>query len=60
LLVLTDFGQLVMIAADPARYVELGRAQVCGKTWCDPAYADGKLYVKDGRELKCLDFLPER
>ncbi len=34
---------------------ELARVQVCGKTWSYPALADGKLYVRDGRELQCLD-----
>ncbi len=48
LLVLTDRGDLVLIAANNAKYTELGRAQVCGKTWSHPAYADGKLYVREG------------
>ena len=54
LLILTEDGQLVLIAADPAKYRELGRLQVCGNTWSHPAYADGRLYVRDGRELLCL------
>jgi outer membrane protein assembly factor BamB len=54
-LILTYDGQLVLIAADPAKYTELARAQVCGKTWSHPAFVDGKLYVRDGRELQCLD-----
>lgn len=53
LLVLTDDGQLVLLAADPDKYTELGRVQVCGKNWNYPAYANGKLYVRDGRELLC-------
>jgi len=55
LLVLTYDGQLILIAANPEKYTELGRVQVCGKTWSHPAFADGKLYVRDGRELQCLD-----
>jgi len=55
LLVLTYDGQLLLLAADPAKYTELGRLQVCGKTWSFPAYADGKLFVRDGRQLLCLD-----
>jgi outer membrane protein assembly factor BamB len=54
LLVLTDAGELVLIAADSSAYKELGRQQVCGKNWNFPAYADGKLYVRDARELICL------
>lgn len=58
LLILTYDGQLVLIAANPAQYTELGRVQVCGKTWSHPALADGKLYVRDGRDLQCFDLTP--
>ena len=54
LLVLTEDGQLVLVATDPAKFTELGRLQVCGNTWSHPALADGKLVVRDGRELICL------
>ena len=55
ILLLTYDGQLVLIAANPEKFTELGRLQVCGKTWVHPAFADGKLYVRDGRDLQCLD-----
>ena len=55
LLVLTYDGQLVLIGGNPEKYTELGRVQVCGKTWSHPAFADGKLFVRDGRDLQCLD-----
>jgi len=55
LLVLTEAGQLVLLEANPERCRELGRLQVCGSTWCHMAFADGRLYVRDERELKCLD-----
>ena len=55
ILLLTYDGQLVLIAANPEKFTELGRLQVCGKTWVHPALADGKLYVRDGRDLLCLD-----
>ena len=57
LLVLTDLGELVLVAADSSHYNEVARRQVCGKTWSFPAYVDGKLYVRDGRELICLDLI---
>lgn len=57
LLVLTDLGELVLVAADPEKYVELGRQQICGKTWSFPAFADGRLYVRDAKELQCFDLL---
>jgi outer membrane protein assembly factor BamB len=58
LLVLTDEGELVQVAAQPDRYIEQSRTQVCGKNWNYPACADGKLYVRDPRELICYDLLP--
>ena len=61
LLVQTDKGELVLVAADPAKYTEIGRAQVCGKAWSSPAYADGKLYVREGLDrgwkLTCFDLM---
>ncbi len=55
LLVLAEDGNLVLLAANPEKYTELGRIQVCGNTWSFPAYVDGKLYVRDGRALQCID-----
>jgi outer membrane protein assembly factor BamB len=57
LLVLTEPGELVLLEANPDRCVELGRLQVCGSTWTHPAYANGKLFVRDPRQLLCLDLL---
>lgn len=48
LLVLTDLGELVLVAADPAAYRELGRLQVAGKTWSMPAVAGDRLVVREG------------
>ena len=48
LLVSTDRGQLLLLAADPRQCRELGQAQICGLNWCNPAYADGRLYIRDG------------
>jgi outer membrane protein assembly factor BamB len=58
ILALTDSGQLVLFAADPAEFRERGRAQVCGQTWCNPAYARGNLWLRDGRELLCVELTP--
>jgi len=58
LLVLTEDGTLLLLASNPEKYTELGRLQVCGNTWSFPAYADGKLYVRDGRHLACIDLIP--
>ena len=53
LLMLTDGGQLLLLAPSLSEVQEIGRAQVCGSNWCYPAYADGKLYLRDARELVC-------
>lgn len=58
ILALTDGGQLVLFSVDPKEFKEIGNVQVCGKTWCNPAYANGKLYLRDGRELLCVELLP--
>ena len=58
LLILTDAGQLVLAAADPQKYRELGRAQVAAANWCNPAYADGKLFLRDNKELRCVVLVP--
>jgi len=57
LLSITDDGQLVLIEPNPAKYVERSRTQICGKNWNFPAYADGKLYIRDNRELACYDLM---
>lgn len=59
LLVLTEDGILLLLEPNPSKYAELARLQVCGNTWCFPAYADGRLYVRDGRHLLCLDLISQ-
>ena len=62
ILVCTDDGLVALIAGDPTGCRELGRARVCGINWCNPAYADGRLYLRDGIKatgnLYCLRLLP--
>ena len=60
ILILTDSGQLALFAADSKECRELGRLQVCGTTWCNPAYAGGKLWLRDAKELLCVDLAPAR
>jgi outer membrane protein assembly factor BamB len=57
ILTLNDGGELILFAADPNGYKELGRTQACGLTWCNPAYANGRLYLRDAKELVCLELL---
>jgi len=58
ILMLSDSGELVLFATNPAQFEAAGRTQVCGLTWCTPAYADGRLYVRDAKALVCLDLSP--
>lgn len=56
LVVITETGELVLLAADPARHRELGRIQaITGKTWNHPAFALGRLYVRNGAEAACFE-----
>jgi outer membrane protein assembly factor BamB len=55
LVILTEDGQLLLLAANPEKYTELGRLQECGSTWSFPALVGGKLFVRDGRSLLCID-----
>lgn len=48
LLLATDGGLLVLLAANPTEFRELGRVQVGGRSWSHPAYSDGTLYWADG------------
>lgn len=54
LLLLEEAGILVLIDADPKEYRERARAKVCGTTWAHPALAHGRLYVRDNKELVCV------
>jgi outer membrane protein assembly factor BamB len=58
ILMLTDGGELVLFAVNPARFEAAGRAQACGATWASPAYAEGRLYLRDAKALFCLELAP--
>jgi len=55
ILVMADNGELIVFEAEPTQYREVGRLALCGRTWCHPAYADGRFYLRDEKELLCLD-----
>jgi outer membrane protein assembly factor BamB len=56
LLLLEDSGDLALLDPNPSEYRELARSQVCGETWAHAALANGRLYVRDHKELICLEF----
>lgn len=52
LYVLSERGLLLLVEATPDGYRELGRTQaLTGKTWTMPSLADGRLFVRNEREL---------
>jgi len=56
LLVLSDRGKLAMIEATPTGFNELAQAQVIeGKSWTSPTFADGKIYLRNQKEIACYD-----
>lgn len=55
LLMLDDNGALTLFAADPTGFKELAKSKVCGTTWAHPALVDGRLYLRDEKELLCFE-----
>ncbi|MFQ5630375.1 MAG: PQQ-binding-like beta-propeller repeat protein [bacterium] len=56
-IVLGERGQLALIEATPNSYREKTNAQMLrGKCWTMPTLANGKLYIRNQREMLCLDF----
>lgn len=59
LVILTQNGRLVLADATPERFVKKGELQLLeadsGTTWAVPALADGRLYLRDGTQIICLD-----
>src|SRR5262249_7954277 len=54
LAVVTDDGEIVLVAADPNEHKELGRFKaIKGKTWNHPVIAHGRLYVRNAEEIAC-------
>jgi len=54
-LALTDYGDLVLVAADPAGYKELARMKaVAGKCWSTPTVSNGMIYARSTKEGVCL------
>jgi outer membrane protein assembly factor BamB len=55
LVVLSDAGEVAIVAAQPDAYRELARAKVLdGKCWSTPAYSDGRIYVRSTKQAACI------
>jgi hypothetical protein len=56
LLVLSETGEAILVAANPKQHEELGRFQaLTGKTWNHPVIAHGRLYVRNAEEMACYE-----
>jgi outer membrane protein assembly factor BamB len=57
LIVFGENGLLAVAQATPVNFAEKGRMQLFDQRlcWSAPALADGRLYVRDRREMVCLD-----
>ncbi len=56
LLVISESGEVVLLAADPKKHRELARFQaVTGKTWNHPVIAHGRLYIRNDQEMACFE-----
>ncbi|MCP4202577.1 MAG: PQQ-binding-like beta-propeller repeat protein [bacterium] len=59
LLVLSERGVLLSVEATPEEYRETGRAQILkGKTWTMPSLANGRLFLRDEREMVAVSLNP--
>ena len=56
LVILSEFGEIVLVRATPERFDELGRMKVLEgkKTWNNPAMSDGRLYIRNHLEMACV------
>ncbi|MCX6379181.1 MAG: hypothetical protein NT023_06840 [Armatimonadetes bacterium] len=57
LIALSEKGELIIVAADPTKYVEVSRTKIIdGQCWAHATLANGKLYCHtvDG-DLYCID-----
>jgi outer membrane protein assembly factor BamB len=56
LVVVTEEGEVVLVAANPSAHRELGRFQALhGKTWNHPVIAHGRLFVRNAEEIACYE-----
>jgi outer membrane protein assembly factor BamB len=56
LLVISEKGEALLLAADPEQHRELGRFQaLAGKTWNHPVIGHGRLYVRNAEEMACFE-----
>ena len=56
LLVTSEAGELVLLAANPEQRQELGRFQALeGKTWNHPVVRGDRVYLRNAEEMACFE-----
>jgi outer membrane protein assembly factor BamB len=61
LIVLTERGELALVRATPESHQEVAiTPAIDGKTWNHPALVDGRLLVRNAREMAAFDLRPQR
>lgn len=61
LVVLTERGELALVRATPDAHQEVAVVPAIeGKTWNHPSIADGRLLVRNNREMAAFDLRPRR
>ncbi len=59
LIILSEYGQLALVKASPDKYLEVsGFPALEGKTWNNPAIAEGYLLVRNTTEMACFRIAP--
>lgn len=60
LLIVSERGELIRVAADPKEHRELGQVKAIeGKTWNHPSLAHGRLVVRNSEEMACFELRPK-
>lgn len=56
LIVISEEGELALIRATPDSFQEVAKFKVLeGRTWNNPAIADGRLLIRNGTEMACFN-----
>jgi outer membrane protein assembly factor BamB len=61
LLISSETGELVLLAADPAAHRELARFQALqGKTWNHPVVMADRVFLRNAQEMACYSIAPTK